>query len=158
MMLGRANAFAVLGLTPGADAAAVDQAYRRLIKQYHPDREGGDGVRAAEIIRAYRELRGGKALADPLQFNDPLATGPARRVEELTAVAGRQAADRVTAALHEPLDLDGMRIHGVSPEFMKEVSALGYPNPRIKDLVAMRIHGVTAEFVKELASLAVRGG
>lgn len=69
---------AVLGLEPGADAAAIDQAYRRLIKQYHPDREGGDGVRAAEIIHAYRELRGGRALVDPLQFNDHLAR-PARR-------------------------------------------------------------------------------
>ena len=54
----------------GADAAAVDEAYRRLIKQHHPDREGGDSTRAAEINRAYRELRGGKAATDPLQFND----------------------------------------------------------------------------------------
>jgi hypothetical protein len=69
-MAGRASAFAVLGLAPGADAAAVEQAYRRLIKQHHPDREGGDSGRAAEIIRAYRELRGGKAATDPLQFNE----------------------------------------------------------------------------------------
>ena len=72
-MAGRASAFAVLGLGPGADAAAVDEAYRRLIKQHHPDREGGDSTRAAEINRAYRELRGGKAATDPLQFNDELA-------------------------------------------------------------------------------------
>jgi hypothetical protein len=66
----RASALAVLGLEPGADGAAIEQAYRRLIKQYHPDREGGDGGRAAEITKAYRELRGGKALTDPFQFND----------------------------------------------------------------------------------------
>ena len=72
-MAGRASAFAVLGLDPGADAAAVEKAYRRLIKQHHPDREGGDSTRAAEINRAYRELRGGKAATDPLQFNDELA-------------------------------------------------------------------------------------
>jgi hypothetical protein len=66
----RASALAVLGLESGADAAAIEQAYRRLIKQYHPDREGGDGGRAAEITKAYRELRGGKAITDPFQFND----------------------------------------------------------------------------------------
>jgi hypothetical protein len=70
-MAGRASAFAILGLAPGADAAAVEQAYKRLIKLYHPDHEGGDGTRAAEIIRAYRELRGGPiAVLDPLEFNE----------------------------------------------------------------------------------------
>jgi curved DNA-binding protein CbpA len=51
------SAYAALGLEPGADAAAIEQAYKRLIKQFHPDREGGDAKRAAEINRAYRELR-----------------------------------------------------------------------------------------------------
>jgi len=68
-MAGRASAFAALGLDPGADATAIEQAYRRLIKQHHPDREGGDSGRAAEIIRAYRELRGGRAASDALEFN-----------------------------------------------------------------------------------------
>jgi len=70
-MAGRASAFAILGLEPGADSAAIEAAYKRLIKQHHPDREGGDSGRAAEIIRAYRELKGGKG--DPLQFNDDLS-------------------------------------------------------------------------------------
>lgn len=69
-MMGRASAFAVLGLEPGADKAAIEQAYKRLIKQHHPDREGGDAIKAAEINRAYRELRGGKAATDPLEFNE----------------------------------------------------------------------------------------
>lgn len=69
-MPGRASAFTVLGLQPGADAAAIEQAYKRLIKQHHPDREGGDVSRAAEITQAYRELRGGKAARDPLEFNE----------------------------------------------------------------------------------------
>lgn len=53
-----ATALAVLGLPPGADRAAVEAAYKRLIKRYHPDRDGGDSDRAAEINRAYFELRG----------------------------------------------------------------------------------------------------
>ena len=60
-MAGDASAYAALGLKPGADAIAIERAYKRLIKQHHPDREGGDAARAAEIIHAYRELR--RALA-----------------------------------------------------------------------------------------------
>ena len=61
-----ASAYAALGLEPGADPAAVDEAYKRLIKLYHPDREGGDGTRAAEIIHAYRELRAAFAARNAL--------------------------------------------------------------------------------------------
>lgn len=53
----RQSAYAVLGLEPGADRPAVEAAYRRLIKLHHPDRSGGDAIRAAEINRAYFELR-----------------------------------------------------------------------------------------------------
>lgn len=78
-MTGRASAFATLGLAPGADSAAIEQAYKKLIKQHHPDREGGDASRAAEINRAYRELRGGRAPTDPLQFNEELGGRRRRR-------------------------------------------------------------------------------
>ena len=56
-MIGRQSAYAELGLKPGADRAEIDEAYRRLIKLHHPDRPGGNGERAAQINRAYRELR-----------------------------------------------------------------------------------------------------
>jgi len=65
-----ASAFAALGLQPGADAAAIEQAYKRLIKEYHPDRKGGDARRAADINRAYRELRESRNLKDPLELNE----------------------------------------------------------------------------------------
>lgn len=64
-MAGEGSAYAALGLKPGADAVAIERAYKRLIKRYHPDREGGDAKRAAEINNAYRELRPGSAK-DPL--------------------------------------------------------------------------------------------
>ena len=35
------SAYAALGLQPGADATAIERAYKSLIKQHHPDREGG---------------------------------------------------------------------------------------------------------------------
>ena len=84
--MGRASALAVLGLRSGADTAAIEKAYKQLIKQHHPDREGGDGSRAAEIIRAYRELRGGKAATDPLQFNEDFENRRRRRRWPLAAL------------------------------------------------------------------------
>jgi hypothetical protein len=79
-MAADASAYATLGLDAGADAAAVEQAYKRLIKRYHPDRAGGDAKRAAEINRAYRELRG-QSARDALEFNDldVLASDPGFR-------------------------------------------------------------------------------
>src|SRR5437660_10059421 len=73
-MAGNASAYAVLGVDPAADSAEIEQAYRRLIKQHHPDREGGDAARAAEINRAYRELRAVRNLKDPLELD---VDGPA---------------------------------------------------------------------------------
>lgn len=51
------SAYSTLGLGPGADWDTIERAYKKLIKRYHPDRAGGDARRAAEINRAYRELR-----------------------------------------------------------------------------------------------------
>ena len=78
-MAGDASAYAALGLEPGADAAAIEQAYRRLIKLHHPDREGGDGARAAEINRAYRELKAGVAAQDPHPMQPSAASMPQPR-------------------------------------------------------------------------------
>jgi hypothetical protein len=45
------EAYAILGLQPGADAAAIKAAYHRLMKQLHPD-HGGTDYLAARINRA----------------------------------------------------------------------------------------------------------
>lgn len=75
-MVDDASAFAALGLEPDADDAEIEQAYKRLIKEHHPDREGGDAHRASEINRAYRELRAKRDLKDPLELNDDRFDGP----------------------------------------------------------------------------------
>lgn len=64
------SAYAVLGLRPGADAAAVERAYRQLIKQHHPDTGQGDNARAAELNRAYRELRQALRMKGDLALHD----------------------------------------------------------------------------------------
>jgi curved DNA-binding protein CbpA len=69
-MAGDGSAYAALGLEPDADSAEIERAYKRLIKQHHPDRQGGDPKRAAEINRAYHELRGEPKLKEPLDFHE----------------------------------------------------------------------------------------
>lgn len=68
-MSGDLSAYEALGLGPDADQAAVERAYKKLIKRYHPDREGGDPVRAAEINEAYFQLR--KSSGQSLERDRP---------------------------------------------------------------------------------------
>ena len=77
-MRGDDSAYAALGLRPGATRAHVDDAYRRLIKVHHPDRNGGDGRRAAEINRAYTLLRRDLPAA-PVYRSVPMPVRTARR-------------------------------------------------------------------------------
>ena len=51
--LSRDNPYRVFGLTSEASDAEVEQAYRRLISQYHPDKLAG----AAPELRAQAEAR-----------------------------------------------------------------------------------------------------
>lgn len=49
------NHYAVLGLTPGADEAAIKKAFRRLARIHHPDHRG-DPLRFHAVLSAYRLL------------------------------------------------------------------------------------------------------
>jgi hypothetical protein len=97
---------AVLGLEPGADRRAIDDAFKALMKQHHPDRPGGDGARAAEIIRAYRALRPGAMIAREIQFRDQPGRGAAKwRWWALGLLAVVAAA--VLAAMADPTPRSG---------------------------------------------------
>lgn len=53
----RPDPYAVLGLDPGADAAEITAAYRRAVRDCHPDTGRPDRDRLAAVIAAYRYLR-----------------------------------------------------------------------------------------------------
>src|SRR3954451_2880676 len=56
----RRDPYRVLGISPGASSEELHDAYRRLVKLHHPDRNGGSeesAQRFAEIQEAYEEVR-----------------------------------------------------------------------------------------------------
>ena len=66
-------------------------------------------------------------------------------------------ASSATRALgYTRLDLDALvnlRIHGASPDFIRELKALGYEHPSVDELVNLRIHGASPAFIRELKGL-----
>ena len=48
--------FATLGLSAGAEPTEIVQAFRALSRRWHPD-TGGDSIRFASIVEAYRALQ-----------------------------------------------------------------------------------------------------
>ncbi|MDR2178728.1 MAG: J domain-containing protein [Synergistaceae bacterium] len=59
-MKGNSYHYSVLGLEPGASDEEIRGAYRRLVKMYHPDRDGSldAEMKYREIQAAYSALRG----------------------------------------------------------------------------------------------------
>jgi beta-lactamase regulating signal transducer with metallopeptidase domain len=55
-----------------------------------------------------------------------------------------------------PGDLASLRSRGVTPEFLREISALGYKRASVGDLVALRIHGVTPDYISRMTALVGR--
>jgi len=50
-------------------------------------------------------------------------------------------------------ELVRMRIHGATPDFVRAIGDSGYRNLTVEELVRFRIHGVSPEFVRDIASL-----
>ena len=52
-----------------------------------------------------------------------------------------------------PEDLANLRRHGVTPEFLGALAALGYKQASVNGLLALKIHGVTPEYISEMTAL-----
>ncbi|MEY2532989.1 MAG: hypothetical protein QOF29_899 [bacterium] len=98
------DAFAVLGIEPGASPQEAGAAYRRLAKRWHPDRGGGPAgaIRMAEINAAYDVLRAGAWQRDaPPADAAPAAPFAAARAR--AAVAGAWLGEPIRRALGREL-------------------------------------------------------
>jgi curved DNA-binding protein CbpA len=93
----------VLGVPPSASPEDLHDAYRRLVKQHHPDRNGGSPEatrRFQEIQEAYEELRDRPTVARPA---NPSPGSVADRMETLERELreAHAARERARAAARE---------------------------------------------------------
>jgi hypothetical protein len=98
----------VLGVPYGATQAVVLEAYRRLSKLHHPDREGGSNERFMEIQRAYETLRA--RPEPPGSIEERLAALEQELREKGPRGPGRDArADAVVRGVNDLVEgLDGL--------------------------------------------------
>ena len=135
---GDRSAYELLGLEPGAGREAIEQAYRRLIKLHHPDREGGDPRRAAEITQAYRELRGHRSLGAELEFHDQPAAGPTNSGWQVIALSVAVVLLSLAILAGGPLDSGlGPRSAGAPVNRAARVPAPDSPIEQPIDLAAL---------------------
>lgn len=90
--------YEVLGVERTASAEEIKHAYRKLSRLHHPDREGGDHERMAEITTAYR------ILSDPQKRAHYDASGEEKNFTAIEEQAMRMIADAFGAYL----DVDGL--------------------------------------------------
>jgi DnaJ-domain-containing protein 1 len=100
--------YRVLGVPYGATQAVVLEAFRRLSKLHHPDREGGSDERFMEIQRAYETLRA--RPEPPASIEDRLAALERELRESANRGPTRDArADDVVRGVNDLVEgLDGL--------------------------------------------------
>ena len=108
--------YEVLGVRPGASSEELHDAYRRLVKLHHPDRNGGSAEstrRFQEIQEAYELVRSGKVRprpAPPPRDDSSVASRMAdlerelREAQQARERARREAREAVREATGRPSD------------------------------------------------------
>jgi hypothetical protein len=103
--------------------------------------------------------------SSPAAAASPAAPPPAAPATSTAPRTGRpepesepsKASPPTVRRLLSPDDLVAFRIHGVTPEFIAEIAALGYTRSSPDQLVALRIHGVTPDYAKEMTAIFGHG-
>lgn len=113
------EAYAALGLAPGASAEEVRAAYRRLALETHPDR-GGGAAAFSRVQAAHHALLagGGGAGGHPGATHararppPPLPRVPFAALSALAGLVALAAGARLALAVQQPDERSG-RIHGI---------------------------------------------
>ncbi|NCT95254.1 MAG: J domain-containing protein [Chitinophagaceae bacterium] len=109
----RKDYYQVLGITPSASAAAVKQAFRRLVMRYHPDKNPSAAAAAVfrEISEAYEVL--GNAASrrsyDQQRWQETSATALIITDPQVLLLHGRELAKKVQQ--YDPLRIDRDKLY-----------------------------------------------
>lgn len=104
---------------------------------FTPDASYADRLRSLGVTAS--------ELTDERLFSLAILDVSSSFIREMQALGYHEALDRYIA----------FRIHGATPEFVRDLKAAGYDNVSADRLIAFRIHGVTAQFAGDLRDLAV---
>ncbi|QFU91133.1 J domain-containing protein [Amycolatopsis sp. YIM 10] len=86
----RANPYRVLGIDQGASPREITLAYRRRVREVHPDAPGGDAELLAAVVEAYRLLRDQQRRAEDGRDRAPArGTAVPVRVRQDAPATGR---------------------------------------------------------------------
>lgn len=93
-MLDSSQAYLILNLRPNATHSEVKQAYRKLVLESHPDRNGSeqDGKKFKLITEAYHTLKNNRVHSSKL--NQKRNTGPRTKQEKSTSRWGARHTDK----------------------------------------------------------------
>jgi curved DNA-binding protein CbpA len=149
----RRDPYRVLGVRPGASSEELHDAYRRLVKLHHPDRNGGSEASArrfAEIQEAYEAVRAHPRPARPdraAQAADSIKERMATLERELReAQAARERARRAAR--------DAVREGESEPEPYATEDSIGKILGDIRDEVAARVaEGLHPPAVRRVSDL-----
>lgn len=165
-----------LALAPAANGGALWERVSRLLGT-PVERADGPSRSLAGALTLTALLGMGAAVrySVPGEAASPLFEGSfAVAAQEATAPSGQESAEReavvdaVATAGPEPEEpsksahpakeskgpipvdrLIAFKVHGVTPEFVAEIAALGYKRVDPDDLVSLRVHGIDGEYVRK---------
>lgn len=156
--------YAILGLAPGASLENIKQAYRALVKRWHPDRFAEPGAkdqaeeRFREITEAYEYLKAIPFTPPPEPSAPPTApTTPLKPRIYTTGASGAEVAyqagvEHATQGLYEEAIADFSRAIRLDPDYAEAYryrgfvySVLGFELGAESDLAKAKALGLTSE-------------